>query len=168
MANRQTLQYEAPQGPAHASGVLSSEMVRGADHRVDPASCGAGFDPLSRPIDSVEISLRDRVEDACHRLEQSEAAPARLGLLAEYLGISPRQANRCFHAVGLSSPMKEIRRRRLREALDLIQTSSRTLEEIAADFNYYDGSSLSRALKRAFGLPPIELRNGRLRASDRV
>ena len=168
MPNRQTLDSKPPLRESDTHPVLPPDADRHLDPNVIVPPSSEGGEPLAHPFDSIEESLRSRLEDACHRLESGGAGPARLDQLAEYLGVSARQANRCFHAVGLASPMKEIRRRRLREALDQIQSSSRTLEEIAAEFNYYDGSSLSRALKRAFGFSPMVLRHGRVRNNGRT
>ncbi len=166
MANRHTLTVEHTGRTDSSSTSFRSLSEPAGESSAVSASSGVAALPTASSVGSAEVPLRDRLEDACFRLESGGAGPARLNQLAEFLGISARHANRCFHAAGLSSPMKELRRRRLKDALDRIRYSSRTLEEIAAEFDYYDGSSLSRALKRAFGISPMVLRDGRPRMND--
>jgi AraC-like DNA-binding protein len=62
-------------------------------------------------------------------------------------------------SVGLA-PMQAVRRQRLREAFERIQTSSISIEAIADELHYYDRASFSRAFRRAFGLYPGSLRSG--------
>jgi AraC-like DNA-binding protein len=166
MGNRQSVLFRKHEEQHGACAVFPSEVDPHQEPSVVSASSAVAAGPVPPSVGSAEISLRDRLEHACFRLENDGAGPARLNQLAEFLGVSARHANRCFRAAGLSSPMKELRRRRLKDALDRIRYSSRTLEEIAAEFDYYDGSSLSRALKRAFGISPMLLRDGRPRMGD--
>jgi transcriptional regulator GlxA family with amidase domain len=54
--------------------------------------------------------------------------------------------------------MRAFRWERLLEASEQLQTSSRSMEAIAEDLDFYDRSSFSRAFRRAFGFYPGTLR----------
>ncbi len=81
-----------------------------------------------------------------------------LDRLARSLGMSPRQINRIFRQAGLSSPIRELRRRRLLVALEEILGSNESIEKIAEQMGFYDRATFSRSVKRAFGFYPGHLR----------
>lgn len=99
----------------------------------------------------------DRLREICDHLRGSSRTVT-LGSLAAAFGVSSRQLNRLFHAVGEVSPMRVLRREWLREAIELIRTTSRSIESIAEDLGYYDRATFARAFRRAFGFYPGRLR----------
>jgi len=90
------------------------------------------------------------------------AASQRLGLdeIAFLSGVNRDHFLRLFRQAGEVSPMRQVRRMELEHVVDKLRTTGKSLETLAREFNYADGSSLSRALRRAFGRRASELRNG--------
>jgi transcriptional regulator GlxA family with amidase domain len=60
-------------------------------------------------------------------------------------------------AAGLS-PIKLIQRRRLMHAAHLIETTTLSIDDIAAQVEYQDGTALRKLIKREFGITPSAMR----------
>lgn len=84
--------------------------------------------------------------------------PISVAGLAAALAVSPKTlARRIDSATGIS-PIKFIQRRRLLQASHLIETTSMSVEAIAAQVGYQDGTALRKLVKREFGTTPAALR----------
>jgi len=90
------------------------------------------------------------------------AASRRMDLdqIAVLFGVNRDHLLRIFRQAGYLSPMREVRRLHLEGVVGELRNTDKSLETLARQFGYADGSSLSRALHRAFGQWPSELRNG--------
>ncbi|MEE4596393.1 helix-turn-helix domain-containing protein [Streptomyces sp. DSM 41524] len=116
------------------------------------AVAGGRFDdaePLLAP------ALAQAAKDlAQRRLADPELSPA---MLARELHVSVRTLHRAFAAVG-ESVAAYIRHRRLEEARLALSSPSNgvSITELAAHWQFADGSHLTRAFKARYGLTPTE------------
>lgn len=78
--------------------------------------------------------------------------------LSSQLAMSPKTLSRRIVAATGLSPIKFIQRRRLLSASHLIETTSLSIEAIAAKVGYQDGTALRKLVKREFGMTPSALR----------
>ncbi len=78
--------------------------------------------------------------------------------LAAELSVSPKTLARRIEAAAGVSPVKFIQRRRLLHASHLIETTSMSIEAVAARVGYQDGTALRKLVKREFGTTPAALR----------
>jgi transcriptional regulator GlxA family with amidase domain len=163
------------------------ESEPGAMYRDDPdllCSVGAGSTPelgvlLVRRLCGAQAAAavarvfldRDGAERLA-TLELEEAAgkaaafadahyPERLRLadLAAAAGLEERTLARRFERRYGMSPIGYLRLARCRAALELLGSTSLSLEEIAWKVGYADSSSFARAFKAALGRSPAELRS---------
>jgi len=90
------------------------------------------------------------------------AASGRLNLdtVAFVSGVSRDHLLRLFRQCGEASPMRQVRRMQLEQVVERLRSTGDSVEALAQEFHYADGSSLRRALRRAFGRSPNELRRG--------
>ena len=84
--------------------------------------------------------------------------------IARLSGVSRGHLLRLFRQAGLSSPMRQLRRMELDQVVERLQTTDLSLATLAKEFGYADGSSLRRAIRRAFGHPPSTFRKNRRNA----
>ncbi|MCX4803198.1 helix-turn-helix domain-containing protein [Streptomyces sp. NBC_01214] len=110
-------------------------------------------------FDDVEPRLAPALAQAAkdladRRLADPELSPA---VLARELNVSVRTLNRAFAAVG-EQVTTYIRHRRLHEArLALVSPSGRlSISELAAHWQFADGSHFTRAFKKHYGQTPTE------------
>ena len=87
------------------------------------------------------------------------AEPISITQLAAALAVSPKTLARRIDAATGISPVKFIQRRRLLQASHLIETTSMSIEAIAAQVGYQDGTALRKLVKREFGTTPAGLRS---------
>ena len=78
-------------------------------------------------------------------------------LLAEEMSLSESQIYRKLKSITDKSTAVFIRSVRLQKAKELLQTSSKTVSEIAYEVGFNDPSWFSRSFKEEFGIPPSDL-----------
>ncbi|MFE2323424.1 helix-turn-helix domain-containing protein [Streptomyces sp. NPDC059385] len=132
-----------PAGVAAAQGTLvelTKAVVKGRFDDVEPR--------LAPALTQAAKDLADR------RLADPELSPA---MLARELNVSVRTLHRAFAAVG-EQVTAYIRHRRLHEArLALGSPSGRlSISELAAHWQFADGSHFTRAFKKHYGQTPTE------------
>jgi len=86
------------------------------------------------------------------------SGPISITALAAALAVSPKTLSRRIDAAAGVSPVKFIQRRRLLHASHLIETTSKSIEAIAAEVGYQDATALRKLVKREFGTTPAALR----------
>ncbi|HEX7153197.1 MAG TPA: helix-turn-helix domain-containing protein [Thermoanaerobaculia bacterium] len=86
------------------------------------------------------------------------AEPISITDLAAELSVSPKTLARRIDAATGVPPLKFIQRRRLLHASHLIETTSLSIDAIAAKVGYQDGTALRKLVKREFGKTPAALR----------
>jgi transcriptional regulator GlxA family with amidase domain len=86
--------------------------------------------------------------------------PFTMADLARAAGLEERTfARRCERATGFS-PVRLVQRLRVERAMELLETTRCSLEEIAHRVGYADPSTLRRLLRREAALSPREVRSG--------
>jgi transcriptional regulator GlxA family with amidase domain len=78
--------------------------------------------------------------------------------LARRAAMSPRNFARAFRAQTGATPARYIERLRVEAARTSLETTHRTVKEIAADVGFGTLETMHRAFKRALGVPPAEYR----------
>jgi len=86
------------------------------------------------------------------------SGPISITELASALAVSPKTLSRRIDAALGVSPLKFIQRRRLLQASHLLETTSKSIEAIAAEVGYQDATALRKLVKREFGTTPAALR----------
>jgi transcriptional regulator GlxA family with amidase domain len=67
----------------------------------------------------------------------------------------------CFALTLGRTPLAYVARLRLQQAAPLLETSDRSVINVATDVGYESEAAFNRAFKRSFGLPPARYRRQR-------
>jgi len=103
-------------------------------------------------------ALRDPVLARALALVHNDyARPWTLESLARASGASRATLARNFRSAVGTTPMRFLTRRRLAVAKELVERTTMTLEEVAAEVGYGSAFSLSKAFKRVYGAAPTHL-----------
>lgn len=125
----------------------------------------AGTDAQPHPP-VVETVRDDRVRRALLLMEQNLADPLPIAAIAGKLRLSTRQLERLFQAVMGERPGAFYRDLRLRYARFLLETTDRSITDIALDSGFADGAHFSRQFKAVHGFTPTGSRGGRRTGGD--
>lgn len=91
-------------------------------------------------------------------IDKHLSGPISVAGLSSALAVSPKTLGRRIEAATGVSPVKFIQRRRLMRAAHLIETTSLSIDAIAEQVGYQDGTALRKLVKREFGTTPAALR----------
>lgn len=91
-------------------------------------------------------------------IDEHLSAPISVAVLSSELAVSTKTLSRRIVSATGVSPIKFIQRRRLMRASHLIETTSLSIEAIAAQVGYQDGTALRKLIKREFGTTPSAMR----------
>jgi AraC family transcriptional regulator len=97
-------------------------------------------------------------------LRESRAFPG-LAAIGEAVGYHPVHVARAFRLYFGCTAGDYARRLRIDRARQALLTTTKSLAEIALESGFCDQSHLSKALRRHFGMSPLQLRRARLGAS---
>lgn len=86
------------------------------------------------------------------------AQPITVTELSSELALTPKTVARRIKAATGISPIKFIQRRRLSHAAQLLETTTLSIETVAARVGYQDSTALRKLIKREFGVTPSTLR----------
>jgi transcriptional regulator GlxA family with amidase domain len=78
--------------------------------------------------------------------------------LASAVAVSTKTLSRRVTAATGLSPVRFLQRRRVLEAVHLIETTTRSVEEVAAQVGYQDATALRKIIRRELGTTPSSLR----------
>jgi transcriptional regulator GlxA family with amidase domain len=78
--------------------------------------------------------------------------------LASAVAVSPKTLSRRIAAATGLSPVRFLQRRRILEAVHLIETTTMTVEAVAASVGYQDSTALRKIIRRELGTTPSALR----------
>jgi transcriptional regulator GlxA family with amidase domain len=134
-------------GPATARLCASYLLL---DHRVSQTRY-ALVDHLARQhpvVDAAERWIRTHL-----------SRPFSIGELAQALHVTPRTLARRFASTTGLTPQRFIQRLRVEHAIHLMETTARTLSDVAERVGYADVSTLRRLVVRHKGTTPREIRN---------
>lgn len=84
--------------------------------------------------------------------------PLTVSQLASAMAVSAKTLARRVEAASGISPVKLIQRRRLMRAAHLVETTPLSIDAIAEQVGYQDGTALRKLMKREFGMTPTALR----------
>ncbi|RMD75162.1 MAG: AraC family transcriptional regulator [Lentisphaerae bacterium] len=99
-----------------------------------------------------------RIKRCCQILEDEQMKPPSIADVARRLGVSAPHLSREFHRIRGVSPRRFLQNLRMQTLFDQLIESDRTLDDLAEEFGFACGFSLSRAFKRHFGIAPAQLR----------
>lgn len=108
--------------------------------------------PVAHDVDD------EHVRRALLLMEQTLGNPLPIATIAAQLGVSPRQLERRFDAALGERPSQLYRRLRLRYARWLLETTTRSITDIAIETGFSDCAHFSRQFKALHGLPPARAR----------
>lgn len=112
-----------------------------------------------QPHPPVSHEVNDeRVQRALLMMEQALANPVPIAAIASQLGLSVRQLERRFDAALGERPSQLYRNLRLRYARWLLETTTRSITEIAIDAGFSDCAHFSRQFKALHGTSPSRVR----------
>ena len=137
----------ARHGPALALQVAASFITAardGAEPQVSPAPHDPRLDP--------------RVMAAMARIAAALDAPEPIAAIAAALGLSPRRLEMLFRTALGQTPGAYALHQRLAAARRMIADTGHPLAEVALRCGFSSPSTLSRAFRQRFGLPPSHLR----------
>ncbi|MFD2236924.1 GlxA family transcriptional regulator [Aureimonas populi] len=115
--------------------------------------------PDSGPADD------ERVRRAILVMEQHVAEPLAIEAIAGKLKLSTRQLERLFQETIGQSPAAAYRRLRLRYARRLLETTRKSVTEIAVESGFCDGAHFARQFRGFFGFAPRDARHRRIPAA---
>jgi AraC family transcriptional regulator len=91
-------------------------------------------------------------------IEQNLHANITLAALAEVAGLSRYHFNRCFRGEMGRPPYQFVLSRRLDVARHLLETSDRSITDIASSTGFTSQANLTTAFRRAYGVTPLAFR----------
>ncbi|MCQ8780769.1 GlxA family transcriptional regulator [Mangrovibrevibacter kandeliae] len=112
----------------------------------------------AQPHASSEHFRDERVRRAVLLMEQHMAEPLSVEAIAARLKLSSRQLERLFREATGKSPAIAYRLLRLRYAQRLLQTTQKSVTDIAVECGFCDGAHFARQFRAAFGVAPRKIR----------
>lgn len=100
----------------------------------------------------------DRVRRAILLMEQHMAEPLSVETIAHRLQLSSRQLERLFQDTLAVSPAVAYRQLRLGYAKRLLQTTRKSVTDIAIEAGFCDGAHFARQFRAHFGIAPRDMR----------
>lgn len=152
----------------HARGVASTRFTEGMEHRIELESAGyalyaslmkravaTGADGEAELLSSPDLH---RLLPLLDHMERHRKEAMTRGEMAEYMNLSPQRLHTLFKgSLGLS-PGEYLRRLRLEGARQSLDDRSKTVAQVASEFNYCDPYHFSKQFKARYGLSPRDYR----------
>jgi transcriptional regulator GlxA family with amidase domain len=114
---------------------------------------------MAQPHPPIQGDVADSlVRRALLLMEQNLSRPLPVAQLAARLELSPRQLERRFHVALGQQPAEAYRALRLRYARWLLDTTQRSVTEIALEAGFSDCAHFSRQFKALHGVAPTRAR----------
>ncbi|MCW5712379.1 GlxA family transcriptional regulator (plasmid) [Shinella yambaruensis] len=117
-----------------------------------------GSEVQSRAPISLPVHFDERIKAALLCMEQNLDERIGIGEIALSVGLSRRQLERIFHDKTGISPAAAYEKIRLKQAMLLIERTSKSLIEIALDVGFASSSHFCRRFRANFGTTPNALR----------
>ncbi|SPL90612.1 Transcriptional regulator, AraC family [[Actinomadura] parvosata subsp. kistnae] len=157
---------EAARVPAVVVGGAARELVMGAVEEVLVlATATAGRDGRGEGRGEGRREEGDeRVRRALAIIAAEPGAPHSVATLARAVALSPSRFAHLFAAVTGQTPMRAVRRARVRHAASLLEVTDLDVGQVAAASGFVSPFHFSRAFRKEYGLPPRDYR-ARLRVT---
>ena len=79
-------------------------------------------------------------------------------VLAKEAGMSERSFRDAVHRITGRSPKDYMLKRRMETAMELLQTTTKSVTQVSAELGYDNPFYFSRAFKACYGFPPVQVR----------
>ncbi|KAA0968468.1 GlxA family transcriptional regulator [Aureimonas fodinaquatilis] len=135
---------------------LGPQAAQKGLHVLQLQNARAGTD--AQPHSAVQDIADDRVRRAILMMDQHVAQPLSMEVIANRLQLSTRQLERLFHETLAMSPALAYRQLRLRYAKRLLETTRKSVTEIAGEAGFCDGAHFARQFRQFFGIAPRDIR----------
>lgn len=132
-------------------------------HVLQMQNARAGSDAQPHPDSGP--ARDERVRRAILVMEQHVAEPLAIETIAGKLKLSTRQLERLFQDTLGQSPAAAYRSLRLRYARRLLETTRKSVTQIAVEAGFCDGAHFARQFRGFFGVAPRDTRPGRICAT---
>jgi AraC-like DNA-binding protein len=106
-------------------------------------------------------STNQKIRQAYHLMKENLNRKLKNEQIARHLRVSEASLLRLFRETVGSSPQKEHLRLRLNHAAELLQNTSQSIEQIAAECGFWDRNHFTRVFTREWKTPPARYRNER-------
>lgn len=138
---------------ARELGTPPAELVRDIVAHTDPIARAKALEArlltALPPLDPAAVLARDSVERI-----QAEPQLQSVAALAAAMAIAPRALQRLFRDYVGVGPKWVVRRFRLQEAAELLETTDATVASVAAGLGYFDQAHFVRDFKAVVGSTP--------------
>jgi AraC-like DNA-binding protein/response regulator of citrate/malate metabolism len=131
---------------------------------------GKGLFSVEETLEHIEATLVHRgrwrvetqqiVRKAMAYVHAHYAEQVSLKDIAAHIGLSKQHLIRSFRSEIGVTPIDYLRRYRIRQAKILLETSDKSVTEVALEVGFSDGSYFSRAFRRETGVSPSAYRKG--------
>jgi len=118
------------------------------------AACAGYERNLDNPHKGMSARDLDRMLKARNILERDYAAPPTINQLARLIGLNEAKLMQDFKQLYGQTIFDFTQNIRMDEAKRLLETTSKSITEIAFDVGYEYSSNFTTAFKRRFGVPP--------------
>ena len=133
------------------ASVLLAEIFAASDELTRAKILDARLRAALPPVDADAALARDLVERV-----RSEPTLNSVAALCKATGLTPRSVQRLFRDYIGVGPKWVVRRFRLQEAAELLETSDETVGAVAARLGYFDQAHFVRDFKAVVGETPSE------------
>ena len=102
--------------------------------------------------------LDDNIQKAVWYINENLDKPLSVQIIAKNAGVSKSALYRGFHSHFYCTVSRYINRMRIEKAIILLSDSNLSIEEIALQTGYADGSYFSKTFKKEKGMSPLKYR----------
>lgn len=142
----------------HKAAALLDRLLDG-EPVPDAALLVAPSHVVIRQSTDVAVVQDAAVERSLRLIREFPGQALRLGDLADEAGVSARALTRRFQRATGRSPVHELRRLRLGQAMRLLDSTELPVKEVANRTGWPNARSLGRALRLATGMTPLAFRH---------
>jgi len=153
--------------------ILTARLLSDADlehcNRGVASILGKGLFSAEETLGHIEAALarqnslsgatRQLIRKAMACIHAHYAEPITREFIAEQVGISADYLTDCFRQEFGVTPITYIRRYRIHQACELLQTSDQTITQVAMNVGFADGAHFTRTFFREMGLTPKAYRH---------
>ena len=110
------------------------------------------------PASYSHLPADARTNTVCRYIDQNYASPITIGRLAALCGMSRRGLHELFARQTGLTPIEYVIKTRINRAAELLHTTGRTIEQVAAETGFCDRNHFTRVFARRMGRGPAAYR----------